>query len=210
MNFIRTSLLGLLALPLAAQSTGFSAGGGLILAPSKQLFGSYEKAVHNKVGFDLNGAYDFKLYQTDVDARATLTAASMPGKATAYGLKTSLTLVQLSGDIFLSLGSENVRGLFGFSVNSYSASFSGKENTTDRAAATQHFPFKDCSGLKMGFRVGVDYAITKSFSTEVIFQQTELAGSDLSEQTNLTNSSPFVRAGGISPSWLQFGVRYHF
>lgn len=210
MNFIRTSLLGLAAAAsLAAQSTGFSVGGGLILAPSQTYFGAYDKAVNNNNGLYLGGGYDFKLYQTDVDARASLTIGYMPGKE-RNGLTTSLLLTQASGDIFLSLGSESVRGLFGLSVNFYSATFDGTENTADRGDVEHHFPFKNCSGAKLGYRIGFDFAVSKNVTTELLFQQTELAGSDLSEQTSLTNATPFVRRGGINPSWLQFGVRYHF
>jgi len=208
MNFIRTSLLGLVAAAsLAAQSTGFSAGGGLILAPSKQFFGAYDKAVHNNMGFFATAGYDFKIYQTDVDSRASLTFGMMPGKE-LNGLKTSLTLIQLSDDIFLPLGSESLRGLFGFSANFYSASFSGTEST-DRNDVDHHFPFKDADGLKLGFRLGLDYAITKNLSAELLFQQTELAGSDISELDSPTQQA-YVRRGGINPSWLQLGVRYSF
>ena len=199
MNFIRTSLLGLLALPLAAQSSGFNASGALILAPS-EYFESYSKAVNSSTGLLVNVGYDFNVYQTDVGGRATLGFGYMPGTE-KNGLKTSLTLVQLTGDIFLPTPAEGLRGVVGLSIDHWSASFSGTENWQP-ADVDHHFPFKDIKGLKGGFRLGLDYVVNKSVSAELVLQQTELAGHN--------GQDSFVRTGGINPAWLQLGVRYQF
>ena len=199
MNFIRTSLLGLLALPLAAQSTGFNAGGALIVAP-KEYFGAYDKAVHNTIGYVLNVGYDFNFYQTDVAGRATLSYNAMPGKED-NGLKTSLNSVQLAGDVFMQTSLPELRGVFGLSINTYSATFSGIEDW-QTANSERHFAFRSCKGIKLGYRLGFEYAFNKSISGELLLQQTELAGKSIDDQ--------YIRRGGINPSWLQLGVHYHF
>jgi hypothetical protein len=200
MNFIRTSLLGLLALPLAAQSTGFNVGGALILAP-EEYFGSYEKAVHNNAGALINVGYDFNFYHTDIFGRGTLSFATMPG-GEDNGLKTSLSSVQLAGDVFLPTAIQNLHGVVGVSINYYSASFSGTESW-DPNDVEHHFAFKDIEGLKLGYRLGLEYSFSKSLSGEILMQQTELAGHTIAGDT-------FIRRGGINPAWLQLGVHYHF
>jgi len=211
MKFIRTSLLGLLALPLAAQSSGFNVGASLILAP-KQYFGSYDKAVHNNLGFVLNAGYDLNVYHTDVPARLTASYANMPGKATDYGMKTSLQSLQLAGDVFLQTSLPELRGLVGLSVNRYYVSNSSTNSFPSEGGPkgenwvpsdyNHHYPFRDCKGYKFGYRVGLEYAFSKTLSADVVLQQTELAGH--------SNSDPLVRVGGVNPSWLQFGFHFKF
>jgi hypothetical protein len=195
MKSIRPFLLALLALPLAAQSSGFSVGGGLIAG-----LDSYKKAVNSNTGFGVNAAFDTVVHGTDVPIRLQVGLDSMPGKAT-NGLKTSLTHVQLASDLLVDTGVSGLRGLAGLSLNSYSASFSGTESTS-ASDASHHFPFKDVKGIKLGLRLGLEYAFDKAWSGEVVLQQTELAGQD--------KSDPLVRVGGVNPAWLQVGVRYRF
>lgn len=195
MNIFRTLLLGMLALPLAAQSTGFSAGGAVILG-----LDSYKKAVNNTTGFHLNAGWDTTVYKTGIPARLCLGVGLMPGKE-INGLKTSLMLYQLSGDLLIATSTEGLRGVVGLSLNKYTASFSGQES---QAAfdADHHFPFRDVDGLKGGVRLGFEYSFSKRWLGEMIFQTTELAG----RQRNDT----LIRKGAINPGWLQFGVRYKF
>jgi hypothetical protein len=189
--FIRTALLGMLAMPLCAQ---FSASGGLILA-----FPSLKKATQTDLAFALGADYTSHLYGTEIPARVGLALASMPGKE-VNGLKTSLTLVQLHGDVFIGAGP--LRCLGGLSINSYTMSRSGNENTQDPLDRDHHFPVRDVKGLKLGMRLGMEYAITKTLALELTYQQTELAGKDLQD--------PMVRQGGINPGWAQLLFTYHF
>ncbi len=71
MNIPRTLLLGLLALPLAAQSTAFSVGGGVILG-----LDSYKKAVNNSTGLMLNGAWETTVVKSGIPARVSLPMAA--------------------------------------------------------------------------------------------------------------------------------------
>lgn len=195
MNLARTCMLGLLALPLAAQSTNFSAGGALIYG-----LDSYKKAVNNTTGLTLNLGYDTSVYKSGIPARLTFGVGLMPGKE-RNGLKTSLTLIQLAGDILIQTEVEGLRGIVGLSVNSYSAKFSGYESPAV-FDAEHHFPFRDAKGLKGGVRLGLEYSFSKRWSGQALLQTTELAGRQ--------RYDPLIRQGGINPAWLEFGARYRF
>lgn len=190
---LRIVLLGLMALPLPAQ---FSASGGAILA-----FNSLKKATNNNLGYLVGADYEGHLYGTDFPGRVGLSLASMPGSE-KFGLKTSLTLAQLHGDIFINTGAPSLRVLGGLSLNSYSMSRSGNENTQDVLDIDHHFPVRDVKGLKLGLRLGVEYSFSKDWAMELTYQQTELAGKDLQD--------PLVRQGGINPGWAQVLVTYKF
>jgi hypothetical protein len=182
-----------MAYPLAAQVT---ASGGLIL-PLDSLKKATNANIAYMAGADLGG----HLPGTEVPARAGLSLAMMPGQQ-KNGLTTSLRLVQLHGDVFLATGTPKLRALTGLSLNSYSMSTSGNENTADPLDRDHHFPMRDVAGLKLGLRLGLEYAITHSMALEMTFQQTELAGKDLQD--------PLVRQGGINPGWIQMLITYHF
>ena len=95
-HLLRTSLLGLLALPLAAQSQGFSVTAGVLDG-----FESYKKATNATTGFLAGVDWTAHLFTSaDVPARVGLAISLMPGKDN-YGLKTSFTMTQLHGDILL-------------------------------------------------------------------------------------------------------------
>lgn len=195
MNVIRTFMLSLLALPMAAQATGFSAGGALILG-----LDSYKKAVNNSTGFLVSGGWDTNVYKSGIPARLSIGLGFMPGKE-LNGLKTSLTLIQFSGDILIDTGTEGLRGVVGLSLNKYSARYSGLESQAP-SDVDHHFPFHDVSGIKGGLRLGLEYSFAKQITGEMLLQATELAG----RQRNDT----LIRKGAINPGWLQFGARYRF
>jgi hypothetical protein len=195
MKNVRSILLGLLALPLAAQTTGFSVGGGLILG-----LDSYKKAVNNTTGLMFNAGWDTKVYKTDIPARISLGLGFLPGKD-INGLKTSLSLAQLAGDILIDTDIKGLRGVVGLSVNKYTAKYSGQESPSV-FDVEHHFPFRDVTGLKGGLRLGVEYSFSSRFVGEALFQTTELAGRQ--------RTDALIRKGAINPGWLQFGVRYKF
>lgn len=195
MRIIRPFLLGLLALPLAAQTTPFSLGGSLIVG-----LDSYKKAVNNTTGFTLNGGWDTHVYKTDIPARLSLGVGFMPGKE-VNGLKTSLTLVQFAGDILLDTEVQGLKGVVGLSLNKYTARFSGTESQSV-FDVDHHFPFHDCDGIKGGLRLGLEYGFRSHWTGELLLQTTELAG----QQRN----DALVRKGAINPGWIQVGARYRF
>jgi hypothetical protein len=195
MKVLHSCLLGLLAMPMAAQTTPFSAGVSLI-----QGLDSYKKAVNATTGFMVNAGWDTPVYHSDIPARISLGLGSMPGKE-RNGLKTSLTLVQLTGDIFLATEVTGLRGVLGLSLNKYSAKFSGAESAS-AFDADHHFPFRDTSGLKGGIRLGLEYAFSPRITGEALLQATELSGRQ--------RTDTLIRNGAINPGWLQLGVRYQF
>jgi hypothetical protein len=195
MNVFRTCMLGLLALPLAAQSSPFSAGGALIVG-----LDSYKKAVNNSTGFLANVGWDTTVYKSGIPARLSFGVGLMPGKE-LNGLKTSLTLLQFSGDILISTDFQGLRGVVGLSVNKYSAKFSGAESPSV-LDVDHHFPFHDVSGIKGGLRLGFEYSFSKQIVGEALLQTTELAG----RQRN----DALIRRGAVNPGWLQLGARYQF
>jgi hypothetical protein len=179
-----------------AQGTGFSINGGLISG-----FDSLKKATNSSTALQLGADYHTHVWSTDVPARVGLTFASMPGSQW-NGLKTSLTLLQLHGDLILDGPGTAWHPVLGMSLNHYSMSRSGVENLDDPLDRDHHFPVRDVKGVKIGVRIGLDYAINRNLELELMFQQTELAGKDLND--------PMVRAGGVNPGWLEFNVRYRF
>jgi hypothetical protein len=192
---IRTSILGLLVLPLAAQAPGFSVAGGPILG-----FESLKKATNNTVGYQLGTDFTGHVPTTEIPARVGLAIASFPGKE-LNGLKTSLTLAQLHGDLLLPLEGIHGYGIFGGSLNSYSMSTAGTEST-DELDIDHHFPVRDAKGLKLGLRLGLGFNLSKRVGLELTFQQTELSGKDLND--------PMVRVGGVNPGWLNLDLRFTF
>jgi len=195
LKILRSSLLGLLALPLAAQAPGFSAGGGFIVG-----LDSLKKATHNTLGFNLGADYSFRIPETEMDARVGLSLGLMPGSE-QNGLKTSLTLFQAHGDMVIETTAKGLFAVAGLSLNTYSMSRSGTESQ-DPMDRDHHFPVRDAKGLKLGLRLGIAYAFNARFSGELLVQQTELSGKDLQD--------PFVRQGGANPAWIELNARYHF
>ncbi len=202
MKRIRTLLLPLLALPLAAQ--GFSVTGSLV-----QGLDSLKKATNATTAFMAAVDYDTRLYGTEVPARAGLAIGFMPGQE-RFGLKTSLMLYQLHGDIRIATPSQALSVLVGLSMNTYTMSNSGTENTADALDVDHHFPMHSVKGVKLGLRLGLDYRVSRAWSVEVMLQQTELAGKDLSGDITDGTGTPLVRQGGINPAWVQFGATYRF
>jgi hypothetical protein len=190
---IRTSILALLVLPVAAQAPGFSVAGGPILG-----FESLKKATNNTVGYQLGADYTGHVPGTEIPARVGLAAASFPGKE-LNGLKTSLTLGQLHGDLLLPFGT--CYGIVGGSLNSYTMSRTGTEGE-DPLDVAHHFPVRDAKGLKLGLRLGVGFNLSKRIALEATFQQTELSGKDLNDE--------MVRSGGVNPGWLNLDLRFNF
>lgn len=206
---VRTSLFGLLVLPLAAQSTGISAGGAII--NGLEVSDSLKKVTNNATGISVNAAYDVMIPGSEVPARISLAYVNIPGKATTYStptsdgsLRTTLNIFQLSGDLLITSPVAGLRGIVGLSFNKFSLDQAGNEDKSAANAGnpSAHFPVVDASGVKMGFRAGLDYAFTKRISGEVLFQQTELSGHQ--------RGDTLVRRGGLNPAWFQFGIRYHF
>ena len=171
--------------PLLGQGTGFSAQAGAIYG-----FDSLEKVTRSRVGAAIGISYENSIYKTSNMFRLNLMWSTFPGKTdniTAPGIKTSLTSVQFSGDVFLKTPVEKLKFFAGLSANSYSASYSPEKD-----------PNKVADGIKMGIRTGLDYRYSQRLSFDATFQLTELG------------TSYADKGGGLNPAWMQFSARYHF
>lgn len=193
---IHSALLLSLVAASSSLSAQFSVSGGLIGA-----LDSLKKATHASLAYTVGADYNGHLPGTEIQARTGLAFALMPGQA-HNGLTTSLNLAQLHGDLFVPTGVKPLRAVVGLSLNHYGMSLKGTENTADPLDRDHHFPIRDASGIKFGFRFGLDYALSSHMSLELLYQQTELAGKDLND--------PLVRQGGINPGWLQVVFTYRF
>jgi len=193
---IRTFLLGLLALPMAAQQTPLTVSGAVIGA-----LDGLKKVTHAPLAGIVGADFIGEIPASELPVRIGLSYAAMPGKE-RFGLKTSLSLIQLHGDFFLEGPSKSLRVIGGLSVNKYKM-YKNTHEDADPFDIEHHYPIRDDKGLKLGYRLGVEYALTPAIALEVLFQQTELAGKDF-------NNDPLVRQGGVNPCWLQAGVTYHF
>jgi hypothetical protein len=195
---LKTKLMGLGLVAMAsagilgAQETGWQAGGALSYASGMDLKRHF---TNQDIGFILEGGYVGKLAASTVPFRTNLSFNFFPGKTT-NGSKIDLNGMQLAGDLFISTPMEKLRIITGLSLNKWSMKVTTPaENYTNSV-----------KGLKFGGRIGFDYAFSKHVTGEVIFQAVEL-GSDMDYQ-----KTPDYPNGtyGINPSWLQFGVKYHF
>jgi hypothetical protein len=201
MRTFRSSLLALCALPLCAQ--GFSVSGAGILA-----LDSLKKVTDAPAAIILGGDYETHFSGTEIPVRAGISLAQMPGHE-RFGLKTSLFLAQVHGDVFLC-ATPKLAVVAGLSLNTYSMTRTGEENRTDALDVDHHFPVGDAKGVKFGFRLGLDYRLDKAWSLELMLQQTELAGKDLTGDVKAPDGTELVRQGAINPAWLQLGVTYRF
>lgn len=175
----------LTAPPLLAQDAGFSVQAGIFYG-----FDSLEKVTRNKTGGAIGVSYENNVYKTSNMFRLNLLWNMYPGSTdsiAAPDIKTSLTSIQLSGDIFLRTSVENLRFFAGLSANKYSASYDPEPD-----------PNKEADGVKLGIRCGLDYRLNNRWSFDATFQLTELG------------TSYAVGGGGLNPAWMQFSARFHF
>lgn len=202
MRALRSSLLALTALPLCAQ--GFSVTGAGVLA-----LDSLKKVTNASAAILAGADYTTRFAGTEIPVRAGVSLALMPGSE-RYGLKTSLFLAQVHGDLFIATASPKLWAVAGLSLNTYSMSRSGTEDADDALDVDHHFPVGDAKGVKFGFRLGLDYRMSRAWSLELMLQQTELAGKDLTGDVKAPDGTELVRQGPINPAWLQLGVTYRF
>lgn len=145
-----------------------------------------KEVTHKTNGFVVDFGYNGNLGNTSVPFRASLGYQMFPG-ADNFGLKQSLTSVQLAGDLFIESGLKNLSFITGLTVNKYKAKAEGFGiNETESV-----------KGVKLGARLGLEYQFNPAWSAQLMVQMTELG-------TNATATT------GINPSWIQAGVKFHF
>lgn len=205
MNRVLTFLAVSGVVTLAAQDVKPFSVGGAILSGTNDL----KKVTNSGQGFSVHASYDTTFPNSDIPARISLGYHMLPGKETAAGLKTSLSNLQLAGDIHLRMPVENLSVTVGLSLNKYSATYDGTEKLDPTGKFyVAAFPIDTTKGMKFGGRFGLDYTFSPNLSSYVMLQLTELGNS--SRKLGQNSGSYAQAVGPVNPSWVQVGVRYHF
>lgn len=184
-----------------------------------------EKATHNKQGFGLSTGITFLLPRVDVPLKVGLAAYDMPGKD--FGtVKSSLKLSQVFADVYLASSLPHWAVKLGLSANNYQVTNTGTETwAEDPMNPGGYMPqsawaVTQDKGLKLGFRLGVDWTLSRHWGAELLLQVTELSGGETrairetildpttSEPVEVVKNLP--NHGAVNPSWIQLGVRYTF
>jgi len=166
----------------AQEFRGFDAGLNLTYATGALK----DQFTKRNLGFIVEGGYTGRLAATDVPFRTGLAINYFPGSDEG-GVKASLMGYQLSGDIFINSGYENLRLVTGISVNKWQTKVEAAGLSTSETV----------KGVKLGGRMGLDYAINNHLSASVMLQVVEY-GTDA------------LQTKSLNPCWLQFGAHYRF
>lgn len=212
---MKRTLLLLLAsglLPAAAQDLQWQVG-----LTATHALDSLKKVTHASRGFGLSAGFQSNIPGTEVGARISLNRLSFPGNQHGT-VKSSLALTQLAGDVLVAMPHPKFKAVVGFSLNKYSVDNQGTELLVPEPDPTQGTPkplrpiyvhaVKDTGGTKMGVRLGMDIAWNRSWTTEVILQQTDLSGASYTKPA--TGVQGYTNVGAINPGWLQVTMRYTF
>jgi hypothetical protein len=219
LSFAKRISLGIVALALssvmahAADGPTLFVGGGLLGA-----LDSTKTVTHSTLGFNVTGGADFRAADGTYGFRPGVAIYVLPG-STQDGVKTSLTNFQVYGDVVFDSGIKNLSFSGGLSVQRW------YYKTTADAGVVSPLGFDDkgfLNGTKLGLRLGVEYRFSKSFTAELLFQQTELGSKDGDAKGNVYSSNgnfppptpaqegALINGTNTNPAWLQVGVKYHF
>jgi hypothetical protein len=202
--------------PLAAQDSGpkFDLTASLLGAQN-----SLKKVTHQDLAYGLGLGVKFILPKVEVPMKVGLATYDMPGKQSGT-IKSSLKLTQFYTDFYLTSTLPAWSVKFGFSANKYRVSNSGTETwVTDPTNPGGFMPesawaVTQDKGLKLGYRLGVDYNWSKHWGAELLFQLTELSGGEgktiMVDGWYGPEAKLLPNTGAVNPSWLQLGVRYTF
>jgi hypothetical protein len=205
-------LVGLTSFPvIAGDGPTWNLGGALI----NQL-DSAKAITNSSMGFSVTGAADWKTGQ-DYIIRTGLGLNFLPGSTwndpgwSYDGVKTSLTGVQLFGDLHIPTGMKDLHLVAGLSLQQW------RFNTSKPAASTS--PIQNTSsdptsgtiqGPKFGMRLGLDWRFNAKWSGEFLIQQTELGNWNQSDVARGYKEKGVEFLTNENPAWIQVGVRYHF
>lgn len=191
-------LLFMAAPLIAGDNTGISVSASVVSGMD-----ALKSVTNNRSGFTLGLAYEH-MTAIEVPVRFELSSIYLPGRD-RQGLKTSLNSVQLASEVFIKTPVEGLRFLTGLTLNRYSVSNSG-ETRDAQGNLVKAFPVDSVKGIKLGGRLGMEYALNERVSLNCIFQLTELGAT----APEVASEEPSVAKGGSNPSWIQIGMRYRF
>jgi len=202
MSFAKRISLGIVALALpsvmahAADGPTLFVGGGLLGA-----LDSTKVVTHSTLGFNVTGGADFRVADGSYGFRPGVAIYFLPGSA-QDGVKTSLTNFQVYGDVVFDSGVQNLSFSAGLSVQRWYY----KTTADPGLASPLGLDEKGfLNGTKLGFRIGVEYRFNKSFTAELLLQQTDLGSKDGDPKGTI-----YSPGSNVTPAWMQVGVKYHF
>lgn len=219
LSFAKRLSLGIVALALpsvmahAADGPNFFVGGGVIGA-----LDATKTVTHSTLGFNLTAGADYRMGDGSYGFRPGVAINFLPGSA-QDGVKTSLTNFQVYGDVLFDSGIKNLSFSAGLSVQRW------YYKTTADAGIVSPLQLDDkgfLNGTKLGLRLGMEYRFNKSFSAELLFQQTDFGSKNGDPKGNVYSSNgnfppptpaqegTLINGTNVTPSWLQLGVKYHF
>lgn len=182
-----------------------------------QGYDSLKKATYATYGLTAGGGIVTTIPGSKMPLRAGLALATFPGKQHGSA-KSSLGLTQLTVDAGFGPDTSRLKGFFGLSLNKWTVKNAGTEtyakDKTGNWAPVDVFAVKNTSGLKVGLRLGANYAVNTHWSVDITIQQTELAGASRTAKVlpdgSLETDPNLGMRGTINPAWIQFGARYIF
>ncbi len=144
---------------------------------------------HSSVaGACVDFGYNGHVMDSAVPFRVSLGANIFPaGDPNSDGNKVRLDDYQLAGDLFINTGYKGLSIVTGVSVNKWRMKTTAPTVTTTETV----------KGMKIGGRIGLEYAINKSFSAHAMLQVVEMGVNGNASQN-------------YNPSWLQVGAKFHF
>lgn len=182
---------------LSAQSLEadrFTAGASVV-----STFGDYRAFTNRSLGFAVEGTYDVTREPQPLNFRALVGFVRVAGKERA-DLDTTLSLsgIRAGVDVTFRTPSEQVTPYVGLVFTRWTGKASQTGNLTAEAA-----DFSD-KGFKLGFRVGVDVAVTRNIVLAADYNLSEWRhSSDISKR-------PTWGVNPVNPSWMSVTARYRF
>lgn len=182
-----------------------------------QGYDSMKKATYATYGLTVGGGIVTTIPDSKMPLRAGLAFATFPGKQHGSA-KSSLGLTQFTVDAGFGPDASRLKGFFGLSLNKWSVKNTGTEtyakDATNNWRPVSVFAVKNTSGLKVGLRLGANYAVNEHWSVDLAVQQVELGGASKYAKVlpdgSLDTDPNLGMRGTINPAWVQLGARYTF
>lgn len=209
-----------LVMPAHAEDLKWHVGGGLANA-----VGTVAERGGVNLGLNLNGGFTYAFAEGGAKARPFVGLTFLGGKGkegidannnlvAGSSIKSTLTNMQAGVDLVIPIGESNVSTVFGLTVGKFNFNTSGARKgeyssigidagnvdpdstaRTGDANGSGSYP-----GVKLGYRLGLEYAVSGKLAVDVTLQQFQL-GRRFSDAT---------ASMSVNPAWLQVGVKYTF
>lgn len=199
---------------LSAQDLAFEAGFGLASGHP-----SLTKVTNRAAGALLSVGLTAPL-SGENRGRLALNVLHFPG-ATANGLKSALTDLQLLAEVSYPTAFEKLEGTLGLTFNRWTVKNTGIEvigtpvlaGGQNRPMPVAVFALKDPKGVKLGLRAGFQWRFSPRLQGFAAFQMAEAGGGVAvapAKQADGTFDAGYANRGPVNPSWLEVGLRWRF